>query len=139
MANRKITLDKLSLPLVNSNNKYYIRYRVVLDKIKDSDWSQIAVLDGKPVSIVNGVITVATTAGKKVVSITWDKDNNSPTYDVFIKWGSQDYEYQKNVPTTSYSTVAPDSATAVGVLIQIGSAQKVVSSVLTVFEDTLAY
>ena len=139
MANRKITLDKLALPLVNSNNKYYLRYRVVLDKIKDSDWSQIAVLDGKPVSVVNGVITITTTAGKKVVSITWDKDNNSPTYDVFLKWGNEDYEYQKNVPTTSYSTIAPDSATTVGVLIQIGSAQKVVSSVLTVFEDTLAY
>jgi hypothetical protein len=136
MANRKITIDKLSLPLVNSNNKYYLRYRIVQDKIKDSDWSQIAVLDGKPVSIVSGVVSTTTTAGVKVVSITWDKANNSATYDVFLGWDSGNYAYEKNVSSTNYSVIAPSGASTVKVLVQIGSAQKVISSALTVFEQT---
>lgn len=136
MANRKISIDKLSLPLVNSDNKYYLRYRVVLDKTKDSDWSQVAVLDGKAVSVVSGVISTTTTAGVKVVNITWDKSNNSPTYDVFIGWDSGSYVYEKNVSSTSYSVIAPSGASTVKVLVQIGSAQKVASSVLKVFEET---
>lgn len=136
MANRKVKIDKLSLPLVNSNNKYYLRYRVVLDKTKDSDWSEVAVINGKAVSIVTGVISVTTTAGKKVVSITWEKTNNSPTYDVFLKWDGAEYEYQENVTAASYSAIAPDGATTVDVLIQIGSAQKAVSSAIKVFEGS---
>jgi hypothetical protein len=136
VANRKISIDKLSLPLVNSDNKYYLRYRVVLDKTKDSDWSQVAVLDGKAVSVVSGVISTTTTAGVKVVNITWDKSNNSPTYDVFIGWDSGSYVYEKNVSSTSYSVIAPSGASTVKVLVQIGSAQKVASSVLKVFEET---
>jgi hypothetical protein len=136
MANRKITIDKMSLPLVNSNNKYYLRYRIVLDKTKDSDWSEIAVLSGKPVIEVPGVISSATTAGKEVVTITWDKDNNSPTYDVFLGWDSGNYVYEKSVTTTSYSVIAPDGTSSVDVLVQIGSAQRVVSSVLRVFEGS---
>lgn len=136
MANRKITIDKASLPLVNSNNKYYLRYRIVLDKTKDSDWSEIAVVNGKTVSVVPGVISSATTAGKEVVTITWDKDNNSPTYDVFLGWDEGPYVFEKNVSSTSYSAIAPDGISSVNVLIQIGSAQRVVSSVLKVFEGS---
>jgi hypothetical protein len=136
MANRKITIDKLSLPLVNSNNKYYLRYRVVLDKTKDSDWSQVAVLEGKAVSLVPGVISTTTTAGSEVVNITWDKSNNSPTYDVFVGWDSGGYVYEKNVSSTSYSVIAPNGVSTIQVLVQIGSAQKVVSSVLKVFEGS---
>jgi hypothetical protein len=136
MANRKITINKLSLPLVNSDNKYYLRYRIVQDKTKDSDWSQIAVLDAKAVSLVSGVISTTTTAGSEVVNITWDKSNNSPTYDVFIGWDSEGYVYEKNVSSTSYSLIAPDGISSVQVLIQIGSAQKTVSSALKVFEGS---
>ncbi len=136
MANRKITINKLSLPLVNSDNKYYLRYRVVLDKTKDSDWSEISVINGKTVAVVTGVISSTTTAGKEVVNITWGKDNNSPTYDVFIGWDNGGYVYEKNVSSTNYSLIAPDGISSIQVLIQIGSAQKVVSSVLKVFEGS---
>jgi hypothetical protein len=136
MANRKITINKLSLPLVNSDNKYYLRYRIIQDKTRDSDWSQVAALDGKAVSTVTGVISFTTTAESKVVTITWDKDNNSPTYDIFIGWDSAGYAYEKNVSSTSHSVIAPAGATSVQVLVQIGSAQKIVSSVLKVFEGT---
>lgn len=136
MANRKITIDKLSLPLVNSDNNYYLRYRIVLDKTKDSDWSEILAIPGKQVSTVSGVVSSVTTAGKEVVNITWDKGNNSPTYDVFIGWDNGGYTYEKNVSSTNYSVIAPDGIASVQVLIQIGSAQKVVSSVLKVFEES---
>lgn len=136
MANRKITINKLSLPLVNSDNKYYLRYRVVLDKTKDSDWSEISVINGKTVSVVTGVISSTTTAGKEVVNITWGKDNNSPTYDVFIGWDNGGYVYEKNVSSTNYSLIAPDGISSIQVLVQIGSAQKIVSSALKVFEGS---
>lgn len=136
MANKKAKVDKSALPLVNSDNKYYVRYRVVLDKTKDSDWSGVFQIDNKPVSIVNGVLDIITVAGKKVINIVWEGTNLSPSYDIFVKWDSGSYAYHGNSVSTSYSIIAPDGAAQVAILIQIGSAQRVVSPAIKVFEDS---
>lgn len=139
MANKKAKIDKTSLPLINSDNKYYVRYRIVLDKTKDSDWSEVFAISGKTVVVVEGVTSVVTTAGKKVISLVWGGENSSPTYDIFIKWNSGSYEYHGSSTSTNYTLIAPDTATSVDIVIQIGSAQKAISASLKVFEDYKAF
>lgn len=136
MANKKAKVDKSALPLVNSDNKYYVRYRIVLDKTKDSDWSDVFPISNKTVSIVSGVLDVVTVAGKKVVNVVWEGTNLSPTYDIFVKWDSESYAYHGSSVATSYSVIVPDGKTAVDVLIQIGSAQRTISESIKVFQDS---
>jgi hypothetical protein len=137
MATKKIKIDKSNLPLINLNNEYYVRYRIVSNKTKTSDWSEILVVDGKPVSIVDGVTTVSTSGSKKLLGLVWENTNASPTYDVFVKWGSEDYVYHGSSISTSYSIIAPTGATSAEVTVQIGSAQKRISDALKVFEDSV--
>lgn len=136
MANKKAKVDKSALPLVNSDNKYYIRYRVVLDKTKDSDWSDIFSIENKPVILVNGVLDIITVAGNKVINLVWEGTNLSPTYDIFIKWDAEEYVYHGSSTSTNYSVIVPSGKNVVDILVQIGSAQRAISAAIKVFQDS---
>lgn len=136
MANKKAKVDKSALPLVNSDNKYYVRYRVILDKTKDSDWSDVFAIDGKPVVLVNGILDVVAVSGSKVVNAVWEGTNLSPTYDIFVKWDAEEYAYHGSSVSTSYSIIAPAGKSSVDVLVQIGSAQRTISETIKVFQGS---
>jgi hypothetical protein len=136
MSNKVAKVDRSQLPLVNFGNKYYLRYRIVLDKNKDSDWSGIYSVDGKNVFLVTGAISAVTTSGSKIVNVVWQNTNLSPSYDVFVKWDSGSYSYLDTTVSASYSIIAVSGATTVGVLVQVASAQKQISSALKVFEGS---
>ena len=136
MSNKVAKVDRSQLPLVNSGNKYYLRYRIVLDKNKDSDWSKIYSIDGKDIVLVTGAISTVTTSGSKIINVVWQNTNLAPSYDVFVKWDSGSYLYLDSTMSASYSIIALSGATTVGVLVQIASAQKQISSALKVFEGT---
>ena len=136
MANKKAKIDRSALPLVNSDNKYYIRYRILLDKTKDSDWSDVLSIDNKPVVEVSGILDVITVVGKKVINAVWEGTNLSPIYDIFVKWDAENYVYHGSSVATSYSIIVPDGKATVDVLIQIGSAQRTVSAAIKVFQHS---
>lgn len=136
MANKKIKVDKANLPLINLGNEYFVRYRIVSNKTKTSDWSEILVVGGKPVSVVDGVLTVSSSGAKKLLSIVWENTNASPRYDIFVKWDTDDYIYHGSSTSASYSIIAPTGAAAAEITVQIASAQREISSSLTVFEDS---
>ena len=136
MANKKAKIDKSALPLVNSDNKYYVRYRIVLDKTKDSDWSDVIPIDNRPVVLVTGVLDIITVAGKKVINVVWEGTNLSPTYDIFVKWDAESYVYHGSSVSTSYSVIIPDGKTEVDLLVQAGSAQRTISNAVKVFQDS---
>jgi len=137
MANKKAKVDKSALPLVNSDNKYYVRYRVVLDKTKDSDWSDVFSIDGKPVVSVTGLVNVVTVSGKQAINIFWDGINQSPQYDIFVKWDGGQYAYNGSSVSTSYNIIVPpDVTTSAGILVQVASAQRLISEDIKVFEGS---
>lgn len=136
MANKKAKVDKSALPLVNSDNKYYVRYRVVLDKTKDSDWSDVFSIDGKPVLLVSGILNVVNVSGSKVVNVVWEGTNSSPTYDIFVKWDAEEYVYHGSSVSTNYSIIVPSGKSDIDVLVQIGSAQRTISAAIKVFQDS---
>lgn len=136
MANKKIKVDKANLPLINLGNEYFVRYRIVSNKTKTSDWSEILVVGGKPVSVVDGVLTVSSSGAKKLLSIVWENTNASPRYDIFVKWDTDDYIYHGSSTSASYSIIAPTGAAAAEITVQIASAQREISSSIKVFEDS---
>lgn len=135
MANKIVKIDKSSLPLVSSTNKYFVRYRVVSDKIRNSDWSEIFEISGKDIIQVDGVVTLVTTADKKIINLVWENTNSSPIYDIFVSWSGGSYSYHGSSVSTSYGIIAPSQASSVDITIQIGSAQKQLSSTLKIFEN----
>ena len=138
MANKKSKIDKGSLPLVNFENKYLVRYRIIEDKIKASDWSQIYSIPAKPVILVNGV--VRNSGG--TVDIIWENTNNLPLYDVFVKYDVADpYVYHGKTQAVSYSLIPAAGKTKIYVLIQSASVQKRVSTpnLLKVFEGNVSW
>jgi len=135
MANRKTKIDKESLPLVNSENKYLVRYRVVLDKTKPSDWSNIYSIPAKPVSIVNGVVR----ANGGVIDVIWENANNLPQYDVFVKYlQSGTYQYHGRTTAHNYSIIPQAGQSSAYVLVQSASVQKKPSTALKVFEGNVS-
>lgn len=136
MANKKIKIDKAALPLVNSSNEYFLRYRIVSTKTKTSDWSEILVVDGKPVTQVDGVVSVSSSGTKKLLNVVWENTNLSPRYDIFVKYDSQPYVYHGSSTSTSYSIISPVGVTTADVTVQIASAQRALSASLSIFEDS---
>lgn len=137
MANKKTKVDKLSLPLVNSGNKYLVRYRLVLDKNKNSDWSQIFSIPAKPVIEVSGV----TKFNAGTVNVVWENTNQLNSHDVFIKYSDTDqFIYHGTTVSTNYVVIPQVSATAgtknIYVLVQSASNQRKVSAPLKVYSGT---
>ncbi len=141
MANKKNKVDKASLPLVNFENKYIVRYRIVEDKIKSSDWSHFYAIPAKPVVEVNGIIRY-TAAGSGVVDVTWLNTNELPLYDIFIRYSESDpYVYHGQSASTNYSIILSPGHNLINVLVQAASVQKRVSSpnLLKVFEGSQSW
>lgn len=133
MANKKNKVDKLSLPLVNFENKYLVRYRVVLDKNKPSDWSNIYAIPAKSISLVNGVTKYA----NGIINVAWENTNDLPKYDIFIKTTSSGtYIYHGSTISPNYTVIPTTGSTYAGVLVQAASYDRIVSSILKVYEGS---
>jgi hypothetical protein len=137
VANKKNKIDKSALPLVNFENKYLVRYRVIEDKIRQSDWSQVFAVKAKPVVVVNGVVRYS----GGTVDIVWQNDNNLPLYDIFVKYSSTDaYVYHGKTQSQNYSLIPATGKSNIYVLVQSASTQRKVSepNLLKVFEGNTA-
>ena len=138
MANKKSKIEKASLPLVNFENKYLVRYRIIEDKVKASDWSQIYAIPANPVSVVNGIVKYSS----GTVDAIWDNTNNLPLYDIFVKYESTDpYVYHGKTQSVNYSFIPAAGKTKAYVLVQSASVQKRVSTpnLLKVFEGNVSW
>jgi len=142
MANKKNKIDKSQLPLVNFENKYIVRYRIVEDKIKASDWSHFYAIPAKPVVVVNGVIRHNQIGSSESIDIIWENTNNLPLYQIFIKYSNTDsYVYHGQSQSSNYSLILPSGKSAIYVLVQAASVQKRVSTpnLLKVFEGNYSW
>lgn len=130
MANKKIIIPKYQLPSTNSNNDYLVKYRLVADRTKASDWSTIEVVSNATVNLSSIVPSYNSTT--KVISLVWQPSNTN-TYDVFVKYGTGQFAYVGSTPATNYSVIVPDGVTAnATALIQAGTTSHTVSPSLKV-------
>jgi hypothetical protein len=128
---KKVIINKAALPGVRSDNKYYIRYRIVSeDKNRVSHWSPIHSVDSLAIDDAEGEVSVS---GKFTV-VVLQESLNKPKYDVFVKFDNGGYVYHGTSSTNTYSFINTGTST-VKVAVQIESSSKVRSNALTIFES----
>ena len=143
MANlKKAKIPVSDIRLVDANNKYLLRYRIVSeDKNRISHWSQFLRVDGPPIDPAgydNGAISVTI----KDISVSWYDTPRRGSYDIFVRYGNgpsiEDitwgtYTYSGSSLTQTYTILNNVSAGYIGVLVQI-SGNKTLNNNLKVFE-----
>jgi hypothetical protein len=127
---KKITVKRSSLPPVDHDSqKYNIRYRIISeDKNRSSHWSPIYNSIGSDIVITSGAISKT----QQIITAVWEDQNSSSTYDVFVKFDSNQFVYKGIATGHSYS-FANQGTTSVRVIIQAVSSKKEIK------EDFLVY
>lgn len=104
---------------------YYVKYRVVSeDRNRTSHWSPVYLLtppyefrrpNGLTLDAIKYFIT-NTGGNDKVVTFSWDAVNvynksnfirKAIAYDIWIKWGNGEWQYQERIPSTSLTVSRP--------------------------------
>jgi hypothetical protein len=127
---KKITVKRSSLPPVDyDSQKYNIRYRVISeDKNRSSHWSPIYNSIGSDINVTSGAVSKT----EQIITAVWEDQNSSSTYDVFVKFDSNQFVYKGIATGHSYS-FANQGTTSVRVIIQVVSSKKEIK------EDFLVY
>jgi hypothetical protein len=122
---KRVIIPKAKLPAYSGDTESYIvRYRIVSeDRNRNSHWSPQYKLPVLPyidndTPAVNFAIGLDAT--KKIISIAWTPtaDINNE-FDVYLKWDSADWVYEKRVLAPAYTVLAKQGATSVKVCVQI--------------------
>lgn len=128
---KKVVIPKASLPSVNSNNQYIVRFRVVSeDKNRYSEWSPNFLIDGSSVSTIDSDYIIS----GRVVTIVWDDPDRRAAYDIFVKLDNNDYVYHGSSTATTYSFIN-QATTTLRYAIQVQSIDKVYNTSLRIYES----
>ena len=151
---KKAIVLREDLPPVGPDNSYLVRYRVVSEKGNAvSDWSIPVEVQDLPLSLVDGDIDVS--SAKTAISLTWGDANLRPSYDVYVRFGTnsategvdsaewKSWFYHGTSPIHTYKFLIPSSgdtvpgsgAKRVEVQIQVASSVKEIPE--TIINDTL--
>jgi len=141
---KRVIIPKAKLPAYSATSKpnpnpleknietgqYIVRYRIVSeDRNRNSHWSPQYKLPLDPYIELddNGIpidppvnFAIGLDATKKIISIAWTPtaDINNE-FDVYLKWDSADWVYEKRVLAPAYTVLAKQGATSVKVCVQI--------------------
>jgi hypothetical protein len=146
MAIQKIKVTGDSLPLITSNGKYFLRYRVVSsDGSLTSAWSTLYEFDGNQIPDFTGTETQADTLlatvnpDKISILLQWESIGTTTTesalFDVFAKWSyatdgsyAEDYSYKSTVSSTNFSIAIPSGARFGSFVVQLATQDKAITS-----------
>jgi len=86
---KKVRIARGALPPINSDTEQYVvRYRILSeDRNRVSHWSPQYLLDPNPIIIVEDSGISVTQTGT-FLTVTWEDEDESPAYDVFVSWGT---------------------------------------------------
>lgn len=128
---KKVVIPKSSLPSVNQDNQYTVRFRIVSeDKNRYSEWSQKFVVAGSSVSEITSDYSVS----GKIVTIVWEDPQTRSAYDIFVKLDSNPYVYHGTSTSTTYPFINQALST-MRYAIQIQSINKTYNPSLVVYES----
>lgn len=137
-----------SLPLITSDSKYFVRYRVVSsDGTLTSQWSGFYELEGNSVtdllssSQTQDTLSATVSADQNYILLQWEPIGGavikSSVFDVFAQWAYtglepswsvDDYEYIATVASNNFSVKIPQSATWGSFVVQMATQDKLVTS-----------
>jgi hypothetical protein len=144
---KKARIPVSDIPIVDAENKYIIRYRVISeDKNRVSHWSQFLKIPGPPINPVG--YTGAINVSIEDISISWFDSPRRGAYDIFIRYGNAlnpltpavitwgQYAYSGTSTSQSFVVLnGPTTAGFIGVLVQV-SGNKTINSLLKIYEDS---
>lgn len=131
---KNVVVTKQSLPAVNSENQYILRYRIITDdRNRYSQWSPMYLVDGVSVTQIDADAAVL----GRVISLVWDDPEQRSAYDVFVKFDSAtDYIYHGTATATNYSLIS-QGTTSFQFLIQVEGMVKEVNNNTKIYESAV--
>jgi hypothetical protein len=138
---KKVTVPQNELPVIGKiSGQYIVRYRIISeDRNRTSHWSPNYILETTPLSGIQHTVSKDTTNNAVEAFWTPPATLGLSNFDVYLKWGSGNWNYAITISTTSYKVAIQSGATSVQVAVQAPTKNKVRSISATLFEsDSLA-
>lgn len=138
---KRVIVPQSELPAIGKIlGKYVVRYRIISeDRNRLSHWSPSYILETTPLSEIQHKVSKDTS--NEAVEVFWTPPSTLGLnlLDVYVKWGSADWQYATNLSSTYYKVSIPNEATSVQIAVQVPTKDKVRSTSATLFEsDPLA-
>ena len=147
---KKVIIKKQDLPAFSGElQSYLVRYRVVSeDRNRTSHWSprykinvdpeidRDRVIDGVPSPEPWIPHSIALSENKQVINVVWTPPANLKSdFDLYVKWGQDDFKYVASIQTFSYSILALSGYTTVKFAVQVPTFPKQRFTKATLFES----
>jgi len=130
---KKLIIPKNQLPLVNDDNEYVLRYRIISDdKNRSSHYSPIFSVPALDIEPVSGNLFKNGTSS----TVVWGDENNRPKYDIFVKFDGGNYFYHGTSPIHTYGFLNTGT-TNVRVAVQVEGINKERNTSLTIFQSNI--
>ena len=123
---KKITIPKKDIESISPDGNYLVRYRIVSEGAsRTSHWSPVFVLAGNPLSTTLNSVTLSYYGGSQnlatytAISVSWTGLDtlNIKNYDVYVKYGSNPFDYYTSTDATS--VLIPKGTTGVNMKVAI--------------------
>lgn len=123
---KKITIPKKDIESVSANGEYFVRYRIVSEGgARASHWSQVFVLNGNSLSNPLNSVTLSYYGGSQnlatytAISVSWTVLDtlNIKNYDVYVKYGTDPFDYYTS--TNANSVLIPKGTTGVNMKVAV--------------------
>jgi hypothetical protein len=147
---KKVIIKKQDLPALNGvSQNYLVRYRIVSeDRNRASHWSPRYKVNVEPEidrdRIIDGVLTpedwiphsVVASENKQIINIVWTPPANLKSdFDLYVKWGTDDFKYVASMQTSSYTILVPSGYSAAEFAVQVPTFPKERFLKATLFES----
>lgn len=140
---KKVIVKKQDLPAFSGElQSYLVRYRIVSeDRNRTSHWSPKYKVNVEPeidreTSPVESWIPHSLGLTQGIVNVVWTPPTNLKLdFDLYVKWGTDDFKYEASIKTSSYSILALSGYTAVKFAVQVPTFPKQRFTEATLFES----
>lgn len=142
---KKVIIKKQDLPAFNGElQSYLVRYRVVSeDRNRTSHWSPRYKVNVEP-EINRETVppeawiphSVVPSENKQIINIVWTPPANlKPDFDLYVKWGADDFKYLASIQTSSYTVKTLTGYSTVKFALQVPTFPKQRFIKATLFES----
>lgn len=142
---KKVIIKKADLPAFSGElQSYLVRYRIVSeDRNRTSHWSPRYKINVSPEIDREAVPpepwiphSVVLSANKQIINVVWTPPANLKSdFDLYVKWGEDDFKYVASIQTFSYSLLALSGYTTVKLAVQVPTFPKQRFVKATLFES----
>ena len=142
---KKVIIKKQDLPAFSGElQSYLVRYRIVSeDRNRTSHWSPRYKINVEPeinreANPVEPWIphSIALSENKEIINVVWTPPANLKSdFDLYVKWGSDDFKYVTSIQTLSYSILVLSGYTTVKFAVQVPTFPKQRFIKATLFES----